>query len=198
MNQEKLNELYKEHSSKYNKHLTPDLDMTSLVLKAHLFLEEILHEIILLQCKNPNALDSVQFSFHHKLKLAEALHGAHFYNFKIPFSIWPVLDALNKLRNEFAHRIDSPKLEEKIVKFLRVFDENLTEGKGLSSINEIVCNPDLLKARMRYILNFMLGCLGFIHGLIYLNPPEKFLASLFAEINIKTCAEFIIIPDKIK
>jgi len=198
MNQENLNKIYKEHSFKYNKHLTPELDITSLVLKSHLFLEEILHEIILLQCKNPKALDSIQFSFHHKLKLAEALHGAHFYNFEIPFRIWPVLDALNKLRNELAHRIDSSKLDEKIVKFLRTYDDNFAETKELSSINEILKKPELLKARVRYILNYMLGCLGFIHGLIYLNPPEKLLASLFEEINIKTCAERIIIPNEIK
>ncbi|WP_186428571.1 hypothetical protein [Citrobacter portucalensis] len=39
--------------------------------------------------------------------------------------IWPVLDALNKLRNELAHRIDSPKLEDKIVNFLRASEENM-------------------------------------------------------------------------
>ncbi|KFD18360.1 hypothetical protein GTPT_2550 [Tatumella ptyseos ATCC 33301] len=34
-----------------------------------------------------------------------------------------------------------------------------------------------------------------MHGIIYLNPPEEFLASIFAEINLKTSAERVIFPD---
>ena len=74
MDLESLKKLSEEYQFKYDKHLTPELDMTSLVLKAHLFLEEILYEIVLLHCKVPKALEGIQFSFHHKLKLAEALY----------------------------------------------------------------------------------------------------------------------------
>lgn len=198
MDQDSLNNLFKEHQSKYNKHLTPELDMTSLVLKSHLFLEEILYEIVLLHCKTPKALEGIQFSFHHKLKLAEALYGVHLYKLKIPGGVWPVLDALNKLRNDLAHKIDSPKLEDKIVKFLTASEENLMKDKELRPLNEILCEPKLLTERMRYVLWCLLGWLGCMHGIIYLNPPEKFLASLFAEINLKTSAERVIIPNPLE
>lgn len=196
MDQESLKRLVKEHNSKYNKHLTPELDMTSLVLKAHLFLEDMLYEIILLQCKTPNALNGIQFSFNHKLKLAEALYGAHFYNFDASLPVWPVLEALNKLRNELAHRIDSPKLEDKIVNFLRASEEHLKIEKTSRPLDEILCDSNALTGRMRNVLLYLLGCLGFMHGLIYLNQPEKFLASLFAEINLTTSAKRIIVPDE--
>ncbi|SQK74447.1 hypothetical protein [Tatumella ptyseos] len=195
MDQKSLNNLFKEYQSKHNKHLTPELDMTSLVLKSHLFLEEILYEIVLLHCKTPKVLEGVQFSFHHKLKLAEALYGVHLYKLKIPGGVWPVLDALNKLRNDLAHKIDSPKLKDKIVNFLTSSEENLMKDRKLRPLNEILFEPKLLTERMRYVLWCLLGWLGCMHGIIYLNPPEEFLASIFAEINLKTSAERVIFPD---
>ncbi|MFS7250443.1 hypothetical protein AB6869_14060 [Rahnella rivi] len=186
MDQESFKKLTEEYQSKYDKHLTPELDMTSLVLKAHLFLEEILYEIVLLHCKTPKALEGIQFSFHHKLKLAEALYGVHMYKIEFPRGIWPVLDALNKLRNELAHRIDSPKLEDKIVNFLRASEENMMREKSSCHFNEILCNPKLLTERMLNILLYLLGWLGYMHGIIYLNPPETFLAPLFPEVRNKS------------
>lgn len=186
MEQESLKKLTEEYQSKYEKHLTPELDMTSLVLKAHLFLEEILYEIVLLHCKAPKALDGIQFSFHHKLKLAEALYGVHMYKIEFPRGIWPVLDALNKLRNELAHRIDSPKLEDKIVIFLKLSEENVIKEKPLRHFNEILSAPELLKKRMLSVLFYVLGWLGCMHGVIYLNPPESFLSPLFPEVKNKS------------
>ncbi|CAI1710887.1 hypothetical protein [Serratia proteamaculans] len=183
--QESLKKLSEEYHLKYKKHLTPDLDMTSLVLKSHLFVEEILYEIVLLHCKVPEALEGIQFSFHHKLKLAEALYGVHMYKIEFPRNIWPVLDALNKLRNELAHRIDSPKLENKIINFLRLSEKNLMKEKPLQPFNEILYDSKLLMERMLTILWYMLGSLGFMHGVIYLNPPERFLEPLFPKLNTK-------------
>ncbi|WP_182928651.1 hypothetical protein [Klebsiella sp. WP3-W18-ESBL-02] len=183
--QEALKKLSEEYHLKYKKHLTPDLDMTSLVLKSHLFMEEILYEIVLLHCKSPEALNGIQFSFHHKLKLAEALYGVHMYKVEFPRKIWPVLDALNKLRNELAHRIDSPKLESKIVNFLRLSEENLMKDKSLQPLDEILHNSKLLIERMLTVSWYILGNLGFMHGVIYLNTPEKFLEQLWPKLNTK-------------
>lgn len=181
--QKSLKTLSEEYHSKYKKHLTPDLDMTSLVLKSHLFLEEILYEIVLLHCKTPEALNGIQFSFHHKLKLAEALYGVHMYKVEFPRGIWPVLDALNKLRNELAHRIDSPRLESKIVNFLKLSEENLMKDKSLQSLDDILYDSKLLMERMLTVSWCILGSLGFMHGFIYLNTPEKFLEQLWPKAN---------------
>lgn len=178
IDQENLKKISNEYYDKYKKHLTPDLDMTSLVLKSHLFLEEILYEIILLHCRTPKALEGIQFSFHHKMKLAEALYGVHLYTMKFPEGIWPVLDALNKLRNELAHRIDSPKLENKIINFLRLSEENLMKKESLQPLCEILSDSNLLMERMLTVIWNILGSLGFMHGLIYLNSPDKFLGQL--------------------
>lgn len=182
MDQESLKKLTEDYWMQYDKHLTPELDMTSLVLKAHLFLEDILYEIVLLHCKAPKALEGIQFSFHHKLKLAEALYGVHMYKIEFPRGVWPVLDALNKLRNELAHRIDSPKLEDKIINFLRLSEGNVVKEIPFQPINEVLGDPKLLTKRMRAVLLYLLGWLGYMHGIIYLNPPEVFLAPLFPKI----------------
>ena len=145
-----------------------------------------MYEIVLLHCKAPKALEGIQFSFHHKLKLAEALYGVHMYKIEFPGGIWPVLDALNKLRNELAHRIDSPKLEDKIVNFLRASEENMMKGKSSQHFNEVLCDPKLLTKRMLNVLLYVLGWLGYMHGIIYLNPPEIFLAPLFPKVNNKS------------
>jgi len=78
MDQESLKKFTEEYPSKYDKHLTSELDMTSLALKSHLFYNKF-YEILLLYCKVPNALEGIQFSLNHKLKLAEALYGIHMY-----------------------------------------------------------------------------------------------------------------------
>lgn len=183
IDQEQFKKVSEEYYYKYQQHLTPNLDLTSLVLKAHLFAEELLYEIVLLHCKVPEALECIQFSFHHKLKLAEGLYGVHMYKVEFPRDIWPVLDALNKLRNELAHRIDSPKLENKIVNFLRASEKNFKTEESLQPIHEVLIDADALNKRMRSALWFTLGSLGYMHGIIYLNPPAKFLEQLWPPIN---------------
>jgi hypothetical protein len=36
----------------------------------------------------------------------------------LPQQLWPMLDALRVLRNELAHKLDSPKLEKVVSKFI--------------------------------------------------------------------------------
>ncbi|RRZ95800.1 hypothetical protein [Erwinia sp. 198] len=172
-NQEVINEMIKRNSDRYIKHLTDDLDDVSLVLKSHLFIEELLHDIILFHCKNSRPIEGIQLSFNHKLKLAEAMFGSHIPDANFPENIWPVLDALNKLRNVIAHEIDSPKLDDKLNNFLRM-SEGLVGKKDVDVFTKgYLSEAEKKSKRLMISLWKILGYLGCMHAIAFLNSPSK-------------------------
>ena len=87
-------------------------DMTLVTLKGHLLAEEMLDEIIRSRCRAPSVLDEVNLSFFIKSRLARALVGPPFNNNKA----WEMLDALNELRNDLAHKLESTKFQARVDK----------------------------------------------------------------------------------
>jgi hypothetical protein len=95
----------------------PDTDDLALItLKGHLLVEEILDDIIAHHCKKPSVLSGVRIGFQLKAQVAHALVGDD----SLPHQVWPMVDALRMLRNELAHKLDSPKLEQVVSKFIAV------------------------------------------------------------------------------
>src|SRR5436309_2821356 len=90
------------------KHFREVDELTQVVLKGHLLLEERFNSILLNSVYNPEGLDRWKLSFNQKLHLAKA------------FCISPhregtfeLLTAINSLRNGIAHSLDEKKLKEK-------------------------------------------------------------------------------------
>ncbi len=81
------------------------IDRVALVtLKGHLVIEEALMAIIDTFVFHPEELDATNLTSHAKVALARSLFLDENKN-----SMWELLLALNTLRNEMAHAIDSPK-----------------------------------------------------------------------------------------
>ncbi|UJJ51046.1 hypothetical protein [Rhodanobacter denitrificans] len=99
---------------RFRAHLPDSDDLALITLKGHLLVEEILDDIIAHHCKNPTALAGSRMGFQLKAQLARALVGDD----SLPQQLWPMLDALRVLRNELAHKLDSPKLEKVVSKFI--------------------------------------------------------------------------------
>jgi len=95
------------------KHLPSGSDLTLIALKGHLLAEEALDDLIRFYCKNPEHLENVEIRFQVKARLARALSGHAAWT-----GLWPLLDALNTVRNDLAHNIDSPKLKDRVNRFL--------------------------------------------------------------------------------
>jgi len=177
--QEELQNIIKENNDRYKKHLYKGLDSTSVILKGHLFAEELLIEILKLHCRNPQHIEEVQFSFNHKLKLVQAFFGTHLPGFKYSEEVWSVLSSLNQLRNNIAHQIDSPKQNEQLRKFVKSFEQLMKNESyfklSISDTASLIDNS--LATGLSALIFNMLGWLSAIYAIAYLNPPHRIISS---------------------
>lgn len=102
------------------KHLPAGTDLTLVTLKGHLLVEEALDGLIATACSEPHHLENVEIRFFVKARLARALCGHILWP-----GLWPMIDALNAIRNDLAHHLDSPKLQERVVRFLNLRREHM-------------------------------------------------------------------------
>ena len=89
------------------------VDLRLAVLEGHLLMEEALNGFLEAAVSNPDQLDLTRVNFHTKGNFAVSLGAGRSKD-----RMWAVLWAINQLRNELAHNLDSPKLDER-VSFLR-------------------------------------------------------------------------------
>jgi hypothetical protein len=99
-------------------HLPAGNDLTLIALKGHLLAEEALDDLIRYYCKQPEHLDDVEIRFFVKAKVARALAGHIVWT-----GLWPLIDALNSVRNDLAHKLESPKLRDRVIRFLNLRKE---------------------------------------------------------------------------
>lgn len=130
-------------------HLPIGSDLTLIALKGHLLAEEALDDLIRVYCKSPEHLEDIEIRFQVKARLARALSGHIVW-----IGLWPLLDALNTVRNDLAHNLDSPKLRDRVIRFLSLRRELaplLYDPKIDSS------NWDALAERFRSDIALLLG-----------------------------------------
>lgn len=99
-------------------HLPSGNDLTLIALKGHLLAEEALDDLIRFYCKQPEHLDDVEIRFFVKARIARALSGHIVWT-----GLWPLIDALNSVRNDLAHKLESAKLRDRVIRFLNVRKE---------------------------------------------------------------------------
>jgi hypothetical protein len=90
-------------------------DITFLVLKSHLLLEELLRDFLSKQLRHPEAIKGARLSFNQILKLSQALASTLEPN----DWRWAALIDMNRLRNALAHEFESEAINtlvERIVK----------------------------------------------------------------------------------
>lgn len=80
-----------------------------ILLKGHLLIEELLRGYLDRELPNPTKFKHDQFSFAKVLSLCHALTSP-----KIESWGFEAAEKLNKIRNEIAHELDSPKLQNEI------------------------------------------------------------------------------------
>lgn len=137
--------------------------VVQVLLKGHLLLEEALSRLIDLYVYKGAYLEDARLTFKQKLNLAKALTqklGAS--------SGWDVLDAINVLRNDVSHRLDSPERKKRIARLRETY---FRETPPSDLIEEIKRGPDsvLIVAACAY-------CAGFLavyeSGAKKLRPPD--------------------------
>ncbi|MGJ5175273.1 hypothetical protein ACQR16_10130 [Bradyrhizobium oligotrophicum] len=89
------------------------IDLRLAVLEGNLVVEEALNGFLEAALFNPEHLNIPRINFSNKGNFAISLAAARGKD-----EMWDVLWAINQLRNELAHNIDSKKIDEKVA-FLR-------------------------------------------------------------------------------
>jgi hypothetical protein len=120
-------------------HLDGIADGTLLLLKAHLLLEEALNAAVCAKCANPDYIDRADLNFYKLLQVARALYPVPEDDpkrKKTTEMFWDATEALNTLRNRYAHALEPNKLEPL---FQRLY---LPNPKAIKSLSE----PDVLDA----------------------------------------------------
>jgi hypothetical protein len=119
----------------------PERDVTLIVLKGHLLIEEQLVSLLEHSLKHPAALDERRFSFAHRLCLVKAMN----YD-QDNLWLWTSISKLNVLRNDLAHKLEPARLAAKIDDFVQ----------SLPGLNE---KHEKIETRLRHALIFLCGAL---------------------------------------
>lgn len=95
--------LLKKHGDLFDKHLSPDLDEETAVLKAHLLVEGAIRDFCYGSVRRPNHLRELRLNFPQIVGLARSLM---FIDSKGTDRYWSMVNQLNKLRNLMAHELE--------------------------------------------------------------------------------------------
>ncbi|MEM5563846.1 hypothetical protein WNY78_01960 [Psychroserpens sp. AS72] len=129
--------------------LFEELDESSIiVIKGHLLVEESLNNIIENFVHHSGIIQKARLSFSQKILIAKSMSLTEQNH-----SIWNVINKLNTLRNDFAHRLTSETRQHKIddlIKLLKIEVESLDDEKlDLSDQN----------TALNYVISL---CIGFL------------------------------------
>lgn len=103
---------YAEVQLKILKHLPYDGDLSLIVLKGHLLIEELLFALVSSAAKYPPAITSGKLQYFQLASVAKAL----FYEGHLG-PVWDAIFELNALRNTLAHNLEPEDLDRKLKKF---------------------------------------------------------------------------------
>ena len=147
-----------ERSKRYEALLPNSDDVSLVVLKGHLVIEEMLFEIAAAHCSSPEHLANARLTFAQLLQVTQAL-------VKLPVGskVWQAALMLNGIRNSLVHNLEPKEIENRLMALYKQ------------------CDP----ADVPYPQNFVhptepakvaSSCIGFIMGaLSVINPVSTFI-----------------------
>jgi len=135
-------DLYKSIQEKFQR-----IDEEALtVIKSHLLIERFLDIIIEQNFDYPEFLELSRLNFSQKIPLARAIKGDTHYE-----HIWDTIKNINKIRNMFAHRLDTTEKDQKINQIISIF-QNHPDPQVHHLLKKNNTNHEKLKGIVFYIL----------------------------------------------
>jgi len=101
--------------TRIKRHMPRSADLTLIVLKGHLLLEESIDALLTALLENPAALQPARLSFFARLCLVRAL-------FPLSDEMMKAAEGINTLRNKLAHHLEHPQVERLTNDFLYQFE----------------------------------------------------------------------------
>jgi len=123
-------------------HMPKTRDLSLAVLKGHLLIEEMLAEVITSLLPHPEFIDK-RLGFDRKLAFARAVSWDQQNN-----HIWDLVQAINNLRNDLAHNLDSPKLTTKLARFRAMHLNQFPD-------DAVLTDSELITGAIGYCMGFL-------------------------------------------
>lgn len=139
-----------EIRTKFEEHLAHMDESALVILKGHLVIEETLTEIIDTFVHHGEQLEGARLTFAQKVALARSMSLDEYNN-----EMWQLVLAVNSLRNEMAHALQSSK---RVTKTKALLDLHKSLG-GQWSMSDGSTPPEhiLLSFALSYSLGFLSG-----------------------------------------
>jgi hypothetical protein len=134
---------------RFSEHMPESDDLTLIVLKGHLLIEEMLERIVKTIVAHGELLDDTKLTFAQKAALARAMCWS-----QQDSDVWPIIFSINSLRNEFAHQLESPKIETKINRTIELFLNSVEDPESRKG-HAAAKRPDQLKMAVVYCMGFL-------------------------------------------
>lgn len=140
----------KQFMSDLQEHLGQVDELTLVVLKGHLLIEESINRVISRFVFHPEMLESARLSFAHRVSIARAISLDEHDN-----SMWDMILAINALRNNLAHNLHSPKRAQQIQRVLLLLKHETRDAETTSFHS--IAEPEHLQ-----LLDAIAFCTGFL------------------------------------
>jgi hypothetical protein len=156
-----LDELFAKQevrSKQYQALLPKSGDLSLVVLKGHLIIEELLFELAAIHCADRAELEKAKLTFAQLLHVVQAL-------VKLPLGadVWQAISLLNAIRNSMVHRLRPAEVDKKLAALADLC-------KGDESINPPGYKPPTEPAEIAAT------CVSFIMGsLSVIGPMAEFI-----------------------
>ena len=171
MQEADINKIVQERVShwmaQYKEHFPATADLALVILKGHLLVEQQITALIGHYCHSPKYVPEVRLSFSQKIALSRAL-----LTVTLPEDCWRVLDIINRLRNDLAHSLKPPKLQQHLQEAKKVAIE-------IAKMKNSTTSPSKLKTDeivMVYLFSYIHGLLSGIDSYIAVMEKQKHYA----------------------
>lgn len=146
----------RRHIFRYDDHMPDTDDLTLVVLKGHLLVEEVMIELASLVLPHSDCLDSARLTFYQRACVVKAAIPSR------ATDCWELIFKLNSLRNDLAHNLEPPKLHGHLLELFQLdeqaqpFDGIIVDKSSDSSLED--------GERLRHVV---VDCMQFLRTLIF-------------------------------
>jgi len=151
----------RRHVFRYDEHMPRGDDVSLIVLKGHLLIEEMLLELAMLAVPNPKYFEQASLGFHKLAHVVRALVAE-----KSDDTCWDLILGINTLRNQLAHKLEPHDLDQRIAKVLDL-DKQVQPFEGIT----IDTSAENVKPA-HGLRQAIVSCMQFLQGAIARRSPE--------------------------
>lgn len=102
---------------KFLDHFPVNVDITLMILKGHLLIEEEINALLSMFVNYQKELDAASLTFFQKVCILRSLFPEYTH------TVFNKAETLNRLRNKIAHNLDPKGLNDSITSFLKLFNK---------------------------------------------------------------------------